>query len=122
MRDRLSCLSARTVRKVIASRSIWSHKLSHENQKGPGIAGALWECRIFGNRLDSTYVLGLQTLGTLLHLELHLRTFVQGAIAVGLYRRKMNEHIVTAGTLDKSVALCGIEPFHYAFFFHYLFS
>src|SRR5438132_2139636 len=75
-----------------------------------------------GTELYSIDVLGLQTLGSLLHLELHLRAFIQGAISIGLDRRKMNEHVIAAGTLDESISFCGIKPFHYAFFFDYLFS
>jgi len=68
--------------------------------------------------LDQRHVLGLQTFGSLLDLELHLRAFVQRAVAVGLDRGKVNEHVVAAGSLIKSLALGGVKPFHSAFFLH----
>jgi hypothetical protein len=76
---------------------------------------------LFVNRpkLRLAHVLGLQSLGTLLHLELHLRTFVQATVAVGLDGGKVNEHIVAARSLDKSIAFGGIEPLHDTFFPHY---
>jgi len=64
----------------------------------------------------------LQTLGTLLHLEFHLRAFIQRTVAVRLNRRKMDEYIVTAGPLDETIAFCGIEPLYDAFFLHLHFS
>ena len=67
-------------------------------------------------------LLSLQTLRTLLHFELYLRTFIQAAVTVGLDGRKMNEHIVTTGALDKSIALGSVKPLHYTFFFHYKLS
>src|SRR3989442_1157654 len=51
---------------------------------------------------DGTYVLGLQPLGTLLHLELHLRAFIQRTVAVRLNSRKMHEHVIAGGAFDKS--------------------
>src|SRR5579871_1707961 len=69
--------------------------------------------------LQSAHVLGLQTFGALLDLEFNLRAFIQTAVPVGLDGREMHKHVVTAGTLDKSVALCGIKPFHNAFSFTY---
>jgi hypothetical protein len=33
----------------------------------------------------------------------------------------MHKHIIAVGPLDKSVALCGIKPFHDTFFSHYLY-
>jgi hypothetical protein len=71
---------------------------------------------------DPHYVLGLQALGTLLHLELHFRALIQAPISIGLNGRKVNEDIVAAGPLDESVALRGVKPFHCTFFFHYTFS
>jgi hypothetical protein len=83
--------------------------------------GPLW-LESCGFKSDSHDVLGLQSFGPLLDLELHLRTFIQAAVAVSLDRRKMHEHVVAARSLDKSIAFGGIKPFHYALFFHYTFS
>src|SRR5260370_29939168 len=69
---------------------------------------------------DGTYVLGLQPLGTLLHLELHLRAFIQRTVAVRLNSRKMHEHVIAGGALDKSKSLRGVKPLNYTFFFHLL--
>ena len=46
----------------------------------------------FGKNLYPIHVLGLQALGPLLDLELHLRAFIQGTVAVRLDRRKVNEY------------------------------
>jgi hypothetical protein len=32
----------------------------------------------------------------------------------------MNENIVATGTLDETIALGGVKPFHYTFFLHYI--
>jgi len=72
--------------------------------------------------LDSIHVLGLQAFGTLLDLELNLRTFIQASVPVCLNGREMHKHIVATGALDKSITLGGIKPFHNTFFFHYKFS
>ena len=71
---------------------------------------------------DPDDVFGLQTLGTLLYLELHLGAFIQALVAIGLNRGKVNEHIVAARPLDESIALGGIKPLHNTFFLHYTFS
>ena len=52
----------------------------------------------------------------LLDLELHLRAFIQGTVAVRLDRRKVNEYVVAARPLDESIALGGVKPFHSTFF------
>jgi len=64
----------------------------------------------------------LQALGSLLHLELDLRAFIQAAVAARLDGRKVNEHIIAARSLDESIAFGGIKPLHSAFFLHYTFS
>ena len=69
---------------------------------------------------DFQYVLGLQSFGALLDLELHLRAFIQGAVTVRLDGGKVNEHIVAARSLDESIALSGIKPLHSTFFRHYM--
>ena len=65
-------------------------------------------------------VLSLEALWTSLDLELHLRTLFERPVPVHLDRRKVHEHIIAVGTLDKSVALGGVKPFHNTFFSHYL--
>jgi hypothetical protein len=62
---------------------------------------------------------GLQPFGTSLYFELNLRAFIECPVAIHLDRRKMDEHIVAVGTLDETVALRGIKPFHNTFFSHY---
>jgi len=72
--------------------------------------------------LRSINILGLQTFGAALNLELHLRAFFQRPIAVHLNRRKMYKHIIAVSALDKPVALGGVKPFHDTFFSHYFVS
>jgi hypothetical protein len=72
--------------------------------------------------LNLTDVFRLQALRALLDLELDLGTFIQGTIAVVLDGRKVNEHVIAAGTLDESIALGGVKPLHNTFFFHLHFS
>src|SRR6516164_4937232 len=71
---------------------------------------------------EPDYVLGLQPFRPLLDLELHLRAFIQAAIPVRLDCRKMYEHVIAAGTLDESIALCCVKPLHNSFFLHHSFS
>ena len=89
-----------------------------EGPGGPSLA--FLYCR--GIKSNSHYVLGLQSFGALLNLELHLRAFIQGAIPVGLDGRKVNEHIVAARSLDETITFRGIEPLHCTFFLHCTFS
>jgi hypothetical protein len=88
-----------------------------EKKEGP-LRGPLFVSGFGGKNLCSNYVLGLQTLWSLLHLELHLRAFIQRTITVRLDRRKVNEYVVAARTLDKSVAFGGVKPLHNTFFLH----
>jgi hypothetical protein len=69
--------------------------------------------------LRTVYVLGLQTFGASLYLELDLRAFLKRSVAIHLDRREVHEHIIAIGTLDKSVSLGGIKPFDNTFFSHY---
>jgi len=69
--------------------------------------------------LRTVHVLSLQTFGSAFDFELNLRTFLESPVAIHLDRRKMDEHIVAVRALDKSVALCGVKPFHNTFFSHY---
>lgn len=77
--------------------------------------------RVFTPGLRSRYVLGLQSFGTFLHLKFHFAAFVQGPVSGHLDGRKVNEHVLTVGPLDESIAFCGIKPFHDTFFSHCLF-
>ena len=88
-----------------------------EKKRGPAEGPSFWSLDLGGN-LCPNYVLGLQTFWSLLHLELHLRAFIQGTITVRLDRRKVNEYVVAARSLDKSIALGGIKPLHNTFFLH----
>ena len=72
--------------------------------------------------LNSCYVLGLQTFGTLLHLELNLRALIQGTVSRCLDSRKVDKYVIARGALDKTIALRGVEPFHDTFFSHLHFS
>src|SRR5579862_862979 len=105
----------RTDRKATKCR--WS--CSRKYQKGPAERGPSRRSEFFFGFLDSGYVLGLQSLRSLLHLELYLRAFVQGTIPVCLDGRKVYEHVIAATSLDETIALGGVKPFHNAFFFHY---
>jgi hypothetical protein len=70
--------------------------------------------------LRPIHVLGLQTLRPSLDLKLHFRALFQRPVTGHLNGREMDENIFAAGTLNKTIALGGIEPFHYTFFSHYL--
>jgi hypothetical protein len=72
-----------------------------------------------GPRSGSIDILGLESLRTCLHLELNFGTLFQAAVSRHLDGREVDEDVLTAGALDKSVAFCGVKPFHYTFFSHY---
>jgi hypothetical protein len=55
-------------------------------------------------------VLGLQSLGSLLHFELDLLPFVQRLITVALNGREVHKNILSRLALDKSIALRRVEP------------
>ncbi len=61
---------------------------------------------------------GLESLGTLLDVELDGGAFGQGTITIALNRRKMYEHIFSAGSLDKTVSFGFVKPLHYTLFWH----
>src|SRR6266404_6078614 len=86
-------------------------------EKAPDIRSPFVEFFALLKGSDGTYVLGLQPLGTLLHLELHLRAFIQRTVAVRLNSRKMHEHVIAGGSLDESKSLRGVKPLNYTFFF-----
>src|ERR1700730_5374043 len=81
--------------------------------------GRLHHCECRGGGLQSVHVLSLQTLGTLLDLELNLRSFIQTPVTVSLDGREMHEYIVATGALDESIAFGSVKPLHSTFFFHY---
>src|SRR6185312_807693 len=59
-----------------------------------------------------------EPLGTLLALKLDGFAFVQSPVTGILNRREVHKHVLATGPLDKPVALCSIEPLHYAMLFH----
>lgn len=69
--------------------------------------------------LTARDVLCLQAFGACLDFELNLRSFFKSPVSVHLNRAEMNKYILTAGPLDKAIALGGVKPFHYTFFSHY---
>src|ERR1043166_8135794 len=66
--------------------------------------------------LERLYVLSLQALGSLFHLELHRLTFLQAAEAVRLDRREMHENIFAALARDESKTLGVVKPLHCSLF------
>ena len=94
-----------------------SHEL--EIEKGRPARTALSSFKIVNPRLRSHDILGLQSLGAALDLELHLRTFLQSAISAHLDCTEVYKHVIAVGALDKTVALGGVKPFHNTFFSHY---
>ena len=64
-------------------------------------------------------VFGLQAFRACLDLEFHLRALIEGLVTIHLNGGKMDEYVLTAGTLDEAVALRSVEPFHDTFFSHY---
>ncbi len=69
--------------------------------------------------LGAIHILCLEPLGPLLDLELHFGALLERPVAGHLNRREVDEHILAAGALDKSIALCGVKPFHNTLFSHY---
>jgi hypothetical protein len=69
---------------------------------------------------DAGYVGGVESFGALLALEFDGFAFIERLVAVHLDGGKMDEDIFTAGTLNESVALGSIEPFHDTLLFHTL--
>src|SRR6267143_5850756 len=63
-------------------------------------------------------VLGLQTLGAALYLELYFASLLQRLVAVHLDRREGDKYVFAIGPLDEPIALGGVEPFHSTFFSH----
>jgi hypothetical protein len=83
-------------------------------KKGPGLHRSLlpW-ILIFLQRPD---VLGLQTLRTFRHLELHALTFLQAAETAGLDRGEVHENVLATLAADKPITLGIIEPLHCSLF------
>src|SRR5258707_15531944 len=51
--------------------------------------------------LGSKDILGLQALGALLHLELHLRPFFQILVTAHLYSCEVHKHVLAVRALDE---------------------
>ena len=96
--------------------------LATPNEKGPTTGGPHSDETLEFRNLNPGDVLGLQSLRPLLHLELYLRAFIQGTVAVRLDGRKVYEHVIAATSLDETIAFRGVKPFHDAFFSHCFFS
>src|ERR1700679_1621481 len=62
------------------------------------------------------HVGGVESLGSLLAFELDRIAFVQRLVSILLDRGEVHEHILTSGTLDKSVSLRSVEPLDHAIF------
>src|ERR1700744_6782529 len=60
----------------------------------------------------------IQSLRTLLTLELHSLTFIQRLVPILLNRREVHKHIFAGGALDESITLCSVNPLHNALLFH----
>ncbi len=73
-----------------------------------------------GRSLDAAHVLGLQPLRALLDVELDLLALVQSSVTLRLNRGVVDEHVLTAVSLDEAVAFVVVEPLHYANFWHLL--
>jgi hypothetical protein len=66
----------------------------------------------------ANHVRCLEAFGALQQIKLHGFSFVERAVSVFLDGRKMDEHVLTGGALDKSIPLCPVEPLHCAFLSH----
>src|SRR6185295_394537 len=60
----------------------------------------------------ANHVLRLRSLGALLDLELHFRTFVESLVSLGSDGGIMNEDVRTVLTRDEAIALAVVEPLH----------
>lgn len=69
--------------------------------------------------LGTAHVFGLQAFWTCLDLKLYLRAFIEALISIHLNGGVVDEYVLSAGALDKAVALRSVEPFHDTFFSHY---
>jgi len=69
-------------------------------------------------RLGATHILRLQALWPAFYFKLHLGAFLEGPVTGHLNGRKVDKHILAAGSLNKSIALGGVKPFHYTLFSH----
>jgi hypothetical protein len=68
--------------------------------------------------LGSLDVVGLQTLWSLFDLEAYPGSFLQRTISVAHDRGVVDEYVIAAFTLDKSVALRGVKPLNNTLFLH----
>src|SRR5258708_37118595 len=69
-------------------------------------------------RLRVIDVLGLQTFGSALYLELYFASLLQRLVTVHLDRREVDKYVFAIGPLNEPIALGGVEPFHSTFFSH----
>jgi len=74
-----------------------------------------WGCNGQTNS-DFLYVRGLQTLRSLLDIELNLVALIQRAVAISTDRLKMDENVFAVLTSDEAKALGSVEPFDCSFF------
>src|SRR6185369_2432904 len=63
-------------------------------------------------RLDLADVRGLQTFGSLRHVELHAITFGERLEAIALDRREVHEHILSTFLREESETLRLVEPLY----------
>ncbi len=60
----------------------------------------------------------IEALGALLAFKFDRISLIQGFIPIFLNGGKMNEYIFSGRTLDKSISLGAVEPFHHTLFSH----
>jgi len=65
-------------------------------------------------RLGSGHIAGRESFWSLNHGKLNTLAFVKGFVAVGLYRRIVDEDVFAAIAHYESVPFCSIKPFHRA--------
>jgi hypothetical protein len=67
---------------------------------------------MIGRLADLRYVCGLQSLGSLDDIELHLLTLGEGLEPLGLDRGEVNEDVLAPLLLDEAKPLRIVEPLH----------
>ena len=84
------------------------------------LSRACWEAEGRTLSVDSsTHDIGrIEAFGALLAFKFDRISLIQGLIPIFLNGRKMNEYIFSGRTLDKSISLGTVEPFHYTLFSH----
>jgi len=76
-------------------------------------------CLFEPGTLRAIHVLGLETFRAPFDLKFNLRSLLQCPVTRHLDCREMHKNVLTAGALDKSIALGGVKPFHNTLFSHY---